>query len=120
VVEDNPPVRKVAVAILQSLGYRVEQAESARAALAIMKEEGFDAVFSDVVMPEMNGITLAQEIGRCNPDVAVLLTSGFSSKLSSNAEVQALSARLLAKPYRKVDLAIAIRVALDKAKVTPP
>jgi signal transduction histidine kinase/ActR/RegA family two-component response regulator len=114
VVEDNPPVRKVAVGILQSLGYRVEQAESAPAALAVMKEQRFDAVFSDVVMPEMNGIAFAEEVRRLYPDVRVLLTSGFSSKLYTNAQIRTIDADLVAKPYRKMDLAVAIRAALDK------
>jgi signal transduction histidine kinase/ActR/RegA family two-component response regulator len=113
VVEDNPPVRKVAVGILQSLGYRVEQAESARAALDLMRRQSFDVVFSDVVMPEMNGIVFAQEMRKRYPEVALLLTSGFSSKLSSDVDVKALGAKLVAKPYRKIDLAIAVRAALD-------
>jgi CheY-like chemotaxis protein len=120
VVEDNPPVRKVAVGILQSLGYRVEQAESALAALAVMKEQRFDAVFSDVVMPEMNGIAFAEEVRRLYPDVRVLLTSGFSSKLYTNAEIRTLEAKLVAKPYRKMDLAVAIRAALDKGSTGRP
>jgi len=120
VVEDNPPVRKVAVGILQSLGYRVEQAESALAALAVMKEQRFDAVFSDVVMPEMNGIAFAEEVRRLYPDIRVLLTSGFSSKLSTNAQVRTLDADLVAKPYRKADLAVAMRAVLDKGVAARP
>jgi CheY-like chemotaxis protein len=119
VVEDNPPVRKVAVGILQSLGYRVEQAESARIALEVMQAKNFDAVFSDVVMPEMNGIVFAQEVRKRYPHVTVLLTSGFSSKLSSDVDVKALGANLVAKPYRKVDLAVAIRTALDRVAAAP-
>jgi signal transduction histidine kinase/ActR/RegA family two-component response regulator len=120
VVEDNPPVRKVAVGILQSLGYRVEQVESARAALNLMKDKRFDAVFSDVVMPEMNGVALAKEVRRLHPHVTVLLTSGFSSKLTSNVEVRALGAEFVSKPYRKVELAVAIRSALDKVTAEQP
>ncbi len=114
VVEDNAQVRTATVNILQSLGYHVEQAESARAALATLKERSFDVLLSDVVMPEMNGIALAAEVRQLYPKMAVLFVSGFSSKLSAT-ELQRLGANFVAKPYRKADLAVAVRAALENS-----
>jgi signal transduction histidine kinase/ActR/RegA family two-component response regulator len=114
VVEDNPLVSRVAVGILQSLGYRVTTAETAHAALTLMKDNTFDVVFSDVVMPGMNGIDLGREVRRLYPGVGVLLTSGFSSKLSSAIEMQSLGIDFVAKPYRKSALAAAIRAAAER------
>lgn len=113
VVEDNPAVRKVAVAMLVSLGYRTEVTDSARGALARLAERRYDVVFSDIVMPDMNGIALAQELRQRHPETAVLLTSGFSSKLTSTKEIQALGVAFVAKPYRKAHLAQAVRAALE-------
>jgi signal transduction histidine kinase len=113
VVEDNASVRNAAVGILRSLGYDVEHAESARAALASLEQKSFDVLFTDVVMPEMNGVALAAEVRQCYPELAILFTSGFSSKLSP-AELQKLGSNFVAKPYRKADLAIAVRAALEK------
>jgi signal transduction histidine kinase len=114
VVEDNMQVRTAAVGVLQSLGYQVEQAESARAALASLKEKSFDVLFSDVVMPETNGIALAAEVRQRYPEMAILFASGFSSKLSAT-ELQKVGASFVAKPYRKADLAVAVRAVLEKS-----
>jgi hypothetical protein len=62
----------------------------------------------------------AEEVRRLYPDVRVLLTSGFSSKVSTNVQIRTLDADLVAKPYRKMDLAIAIRAALDKDATARP
>jgi CheY-like chemotaxis protein len=115
VVEDNPAVRKVAANILQSLGYRIAEAESAPAALSMLGKQSFDLVFSDIVMPKMNGIMLAEVLRRTYPAVAVLLTSGFSSKLTSANEIQRLGVNFVEKPYRKARLAQAVRAALGGA-----
>jgi CheY-like chemotaxis protein len=127
VVEDNPEVRKVAVGVVQSLGYAVEVATTAAEALAALKVAQFDLVFSDIVMPEMSGIELAREVRQLYPQTAILLTSGFASKLSTGTELAALGASFLAKPYRRAILAAALRNALDGAKAaatapaaTPP
>jgi CheY-like chemotaxis protein len=72
-------------------------------------------VFSDVVMPRMNGIALAQEIRRLYPHTAVLLTSGFSSKLGAGVELDKIGVGFVPKPYRKAQLAAALRMALDGA-----
>jgi signal transduction histidine kinase/ActR/RegA family two-component response regulator len=115
VVEDNPAVRKVAAGILQSLGYRIAEAESAPAALAMLKKQNFDLVFSDIVMPQMNGIALAKELRQNRPEIPVLLTSGFSSKLTSANEIHGLGVNFVEKPYRKARLAEAVRAALGGA-----
>jgi PAS domain S-box-containing protein len=116
VVEDNADVRKIAVGVLQSLGYAVRSASDAAEALAALQSDAFDLVFSDVVMPRMNGIALAQEIRRLYPATAIVLTSGFSSKLGAGAELDRLGIGFVPKPYRKTQLAAALRAALDGAE----
>jgi PAS domain S-box-containing protein len=115
IVEDNPEVRKVAIGVLQNLGYDVHATADAAEALAALETNPFDLVFSDVVMPRMNGITLAQEIRRLYPNTAVLLTSGFSSKLGAGVELDRIGVGFVPKPYRKAQLAAALRIALAAA-----
>jgi CheY-like chemotaxis protein len=83
VVEDNSVVGQFATETLGELGYRTTWAPNAAAALAILADEGdsFDLVFSDVVMPGMNGLELARTIRRAHPDLPVVLTSGYSQTL---------------------------------------
>ena len=98
VVEDNPEVGDFAVAALRDLGHRIVLARNARDALDRLAQpvERFDVVFSDVMMPGMNGIELAHEIRRHDPAMPIILTSGYSEILSKEG---AGEFELLRKPY---------------------
>jgi signal transduction histidine kinase len=115
VVEDNINVAKVAVGMLSSLGYAAEARNSPLAALACFRERRFDVLFSDMVMPEMNGLALANAARDLCPDIAVLLTSGYPDGHADLPQLEALGAEFMAKPYRKADLAVAVRAALANA-----
>ena len=98
VVEDNIEVGKFATQILEDLGYRTEWAANAEEALDRLGPDGdgFDLVFSDVVMPGMGGVALAEELRRRLPTLPVVLTSGYSNVLAEN---DAHGFELLHKPY---------------------
>jgi two-component system, NtrC family, sensor kinase len=98
VVEDNIEVGTFAADALTELGYAATLVPNAADALAELTRnpEGFDVVFSDVVMPGMTGIELAQEIRRRYFDLPVVLTSGYSHVLSQNGS---FGFELLQKPY---------------------
>jgi len=115
IVEDSPQIRKIAVQIVGALGYDVQQAADAETALAMLQRMHCDLVFSDLVLPSMNGIALAGEVRRLYPGTPVLLTSGFSSRIAAE-DLRALGADFIAKPYRQASLAAALRKALDPAK----
>jgi CheY-like chemotaxis protein len=79
-VEDNPQVAAASTGLLEQLGYHVRWAADAPAALAELEKDGIDIVFSDIVMPgKMDGIGLAQTIRKKNPDIPILLVTGYSS-----------------------------------------
>ena len=98
VVEDNDDVATFVVQTLTDLGYLTVWANSAQQALnELDKEAGrFDIVFSDVVMPGMDGIDLAHAIRRSHPDMPILLTSGYSHVMAQNGT---FGFELLHKPY---------------------
>jgi PAS domain S-box-containing protein len=115
VVEDNVGLRRVVMRQLAGLGYRVIEAESAQAALSVLEAGPVQLLFSDVVMPgDMDGFELARRTLQRWPATKVLLTSGFpGGKVNSDFGPLAASIRLLDKPYRKEDLARAVRDVLD-------
>lgn len=115
VVEDNPDVRRVVVRQLRSLGYTPIEAPDAHEALAVLHgAAAIDLVFSDVVMPHgMSGFDLGREAEHLRPGLKVLFTSGFPSATFASAPELAGGIQLLSKPYRKQDLARAIRAMLD-------
>jgi CheY-like chemotaxis protein len=98
VVEDNNAVGEFATASLAELGFESVLASSAAAALDILSNEGdrFQIVFSDVVMPDMDGIDLAREIARIYPGLPVVLTSGYSDVLVRDGSK---GLEILSKPY---------------------
>jgi PAS domain S-box-containing protein len=114
-VEDNAALRRILVRQLRDLGYRVAEAENAVTALGVLQQQKVDLLFTDVVMPgEFDGFDLAREARGRWPNMRILLTSGFpQAKLNGNRDETA-TIRVLSKPYRKEDLARALRQALDE------
>jgi PAS domain S-box-containing protein len=107
VVEDNVEVGQFSTQILQDLGYETTWAANADEALKLLSEaNGFDAVFSDVVMPGMSGIEFGREIRRRHPGLPVVLTSGYSHVL---AEEGRHGFELLQKPYAAEELSRVLR-----------
>jgi PAS domain S-box-containing protein len=114
VVEDDVLVRSYVIAQLQSLGYMTLPSANAAEALAVI-ERGvtIDLLFTDVIMPGgMNGRELALEVMRRRPLIRVLYTSGYTEDAIAHHEHLDPGAHLLAKPYRKSDLAHMVRSAL--------
>ena len=80
-IDDNVLTLAIRKAMLESRDYRVFTAENGPAGLEIVNREAIDVVIVDYNMPEMDGGTVAEEIHGKHPDVAILLLSGFPSKI---------------------------------------
>ncbi|MDN3278923.1 PAS domain S-box protein [Frankia sp. RB7] len=115
VVEDDRLVRDYVLAQLHSLGYVTLQAANAAEALTIVASgKPFDLLFTDVIMPgKMNGRQLADEVSKTRPDLRVVYTSGYTENAIIHHGRLDSGVLLLAKPYRKSDLARIIRKALQ-------
>lgn len=113
VVEDNVEVGKFSTQLLQDLGYDTTWAANADQALALLSEEknGFDAVFTDVVMPGMSGVELGREIRRRYPDLPIVLTSGYSEVLAQEGRH---GFELLQKPYAVEELSQVLRRVTER------
>jgi PAS domain S-box-containing protein len=114
VVEDDKLVRDYVLTQLHSLGYVTLDAGNAAEALAIVKSgQAFDLLFTDVIMPgTMNGRQLANELQKAKPALKVLFTSGYTENAIIHHGRLDSGVLLLAKPYRKSDMAGMIRKAL--------
>lgn len=110
VVEDNPEVKLVAVALLEQLNYRTVAVDNAKSALNLLATGmPIDLVFTDVMLPgDIDGVALAQAISNKHPCVPVLLTSGYAKALAGRHGLP-----ILRKPYQLSALAEAIRSTLD-------
>ncbi len=115
VVEDDALVRKYVVAQVASLGYATLEAANATEALKIIENGAeVDLLFTDVIMPgAMNGRQLVDEALRRQPLLKTLFTSGYTENAILHHGRLDEGVLLLAKPYRKPELARMIRVALN-------
>ena len=115
VVEDEPEVRALAVTVLDSLGYRVAEADTAAAALKLLASMSeVDLLLSDVALGgDMNGFKLAEEAMRVMPDMKVLYMSGHADNSGISPDRLVESTILLQKPFRRAELAYAVQQALD-------
>ena len=118
VVEDDLLVRNYVVTQVRSLGYRTLSAANAEEALdAIRTDPTIDLLFTDVIMPgAMNGRQLVEEVRKLRGEFMVLYTSGYTENAIVHHGRLDPGVLLLAKPYRKADLARMIRLALDGAE----
>ena len=116
-VEDEPAVLAAVAENLADLGYRVLPARDAAEALERLRgPERVDILFSDVVMPGgMNGVQLAVEAARLRPGLRVLLTSGYTNEALAGEHGVPGDVPVLAKPYRREELADRLRVVLSPA-----
>jgi CheY-like chemotaxis protein len=112
VVEDNVEVRKVAVSLLEQLGYPAIEVETAAEALDVLASgEHIDLVFSDVVLPgQVDGLALARTLKQRYPRIPVVLTTGYTRVFEADPEFP-----VLRKPYQMSTLGRVIHDALNPA-----
>ena len=115
VVEDSAPLRRLSVRQLGDLGYAVMEAANGPEALAMLGSGvRVDLLFTDVAMPGgLDGQELAHRAQALRPGLKVLFTSGYTENAIIHHGRLDFGVLLLAKPYRKSELARMIRKALD-------
>jgi PAS domain S-box-containing protein len=118
-VEDDYNVRKLMCSALQSLGYKIIEAENGRVALEKVKKDflwdKIDLVISDIIMPELSGEDLAAELRKSKPEMKILLCSGFTdSRVSLHDSYKQKGYHFLAKPYSLNKLEKTIRRIIDE------
>jgi CheY-like chemotaxis protein len=117
VVEDDEKVRIMSADALQDLGYSVLQAENAERALAIISTNPqIDLLFTDVVMPDMNGRKLADRAKEIRPELKVLFTTGYTRNAIVHSGTLDRDVALVSKPFTLNQLATKVRAVIDGGK----
>jgi len=116
VVEDDPTIKTLLAEILRRRNIRHTMAEDGVVAQEIWRNapEPFDLVITDVIMPNgINGLRLARNLRQLNPQVGIILTSGFSELLSKpdSLDMPGAPPKVLLKPFTPSDLLAAINEA---------
>jgi nitrogen-specific signal transduction histidine kinase/ActR/RegA family two-component response regulator len=121
VVEDEDMVRQFAMRVLRERGYEVFGAKTARDALAVFEEQSgaFHVVFSDVVLPDINGLDLVRQLRPKQPRMRFLLTSGYMDEKSRWPEIQREGIRFIQKPYPSRELLSVLQSVINEGPGQP-
>ena len=101
--EDDEAMRTYLARALERVGYRVTAVDNGAAALPLLENELFDLLLTDIVMPQMDGIELAQKAAEIAPGLRVMFITGFSA-VALKAGHKAPDAKVLSKPFHLKDL----------------
>ena len=117
-VEDEPSLRDVTAQILRRLGYKVYTASGGTEALDLARKRRDDIqlLLTDMIMPGMDGWTLARTLREEDPELRVVFISGYSDGFITRHGIQEESIDLLPKPFRRDALARKIREVLDRPR----
>ena len=105
--EDEDAMRAYLSRALENAGYEVIAVDRGTAALPYLQTQHFDLLLSDIVMPEMDGIELAQRCNEVSPNTKVMFITGFAA-VTLKANRDAPQARVLSKPFHLRDLVLEV------------
>jgi len=116
IVEDEPELLALAASLFRSIGYDVLSASNGADARLIIERDpaAVHVLFTDLVMPGMTGLELAEWVSTAHPGIQVVLTSGYSTPEVGNERERMRRYPFVAKPYRLADLAKSLRLATAK------
>ncbi len=101
--EDDESMRVYLARALERVGYDVVAVDRGTAAVPLLESDRFDLLLTDIVMPEMDGIELAQHAAKTAPDMRVMFITGFAA-VALKAGSKAPDAKVLSKPFHLKDL----------------
>jgi len=113
--EDDNDMRRFLVKALENAGYEVIDYDNGMSAYRRLREEPFELLLTDIVMPEMDGIELARRAAELDPDIKIMFITGFAA-VALNADSNApKDAKVLSKPFHLRDLVNEVQKMLTAA-----
>lgn len=112
--EDEEAMRMYLSRALENAGFSVTSVDRGTAAIPLLEKEHFDLLLSDIVMPEMDGIELAQHCAEISPTTKVMFITGFAA-VTLKANREAPQARVLSKPFHLKDLVLEVQRVFEDA-----
>ncbi|HMO68855.1 MAG TPA: response regulator [Novosphingobium sp.] len=106
--EDDEALRTYLGRALENAGYEVMAVDRGTSAVPLLEQRHFDLLLSDIVMPEMDGIELAQRCAEISPRTKVMFITGFAA-VTLKASREAPQAKVLSKPFHLRDLVLEVQ-----------
>ena len=110
--EDDEAMRTYLERALHQAGYGVDSVDRGTDAVPLLESGRYDLLLSDIVMPEMDGIELAQRCNEISPHTKVMFITGFAA-VTLKASREQPSAKVLSKPFHLRDLVLEVERALE-------
>jgi len=117
VIDDDKAMRDACFQILSRQGYRVELAASAKQGLTLLERLSFDTILLDLVMPDLDGLEALKKIRALDPDVEVIIITGYGTIQSAVESIKAGAFHFLSKPFVPDDLRNLVSRALGKRRL---
>ena len=117
VIDDDKAMRDACFQILSRQGYRVELAAGAKQGLSLLERLSFDAILLDLVMPDLDGLEALKKIRALDPDVEVIIITGYGTIQSAVESIKAGAFHFLSKPFVPDDLRNLVSRALGKRRL---
>jgi len=117
VIDDDKAMRDACFQILSRQGYRVELAASAKQGLSLLERLSFDTILLDLVMPDMDGLETLKKIRALDPDVEVIIITGYGTIQAAVESIKAGAFHFLSKPFVPDDLRNLVSRALGKRRL---
>jgi len=114
--EDDLAMRTYLKRALETAGYTVDAVDRGTMALPLLESEEYDLLLSDIVMPEMDGIELAQRCNEISPQTRVMFITGFAA-VALRAGREAPHAKMLSKPFHLKDLVMEVDRVFSESAV---
>jgi two-component system cell cycle response regulator CpdR len=102
--EDDEDMRRFLTRALENAGYNVVSFNNGRDAYERLREEPFQLLLTDIVMPEMDGIELARKAAELDPELKIMFITGFAAVALNPANKAPRDAKILSKPFHLRDL----------------
>ncbi|MBD3730264.1 MAG: response regulator [Sphingomonadales bacterium] len=114
--EDEDAMRAYLARALENAGYEVAAVDRGTAALPLLEGSHFDLLLSDIVMPEMDGIELAQRCAELSPRTKVMFITGFAA-VTLKASREQPQAKVLSKPFHLKDLVLEVERVFEEQAI---
>jgi DNA-binding NtrC family response regulator len=117
VVDDEEVMRDVLESLLRQAGYQVTLAEDGAQGLSLARQQSFDAVILDVMLPEVGGLDALEELKRADPDVVVLMITAYASVETAIAAMKRGAFDYVAKPFKHEEVLHILRNGLNQRRL---
>jgi signal transduction histidine kinase len=118
VIDDEKGIREGCRRALTPLGFRVELAETAAAGLRLLREDSFDLVLLDLMMPGMGGMEALDRISEIDPDTVVIIITGYATVEAAVRTIKRGAYDFVSKPFTADDLSLVVNQGLEHRRLT--